>query len=107
MTQLHPFVRSLAEKVRQRKNQQMKMTARRLIQGFGFERRTERVINEIVNHMQAQQLTTLSLVSRLWIEDNALKFDGNLNVSAQRMFEVLRNLVVIEFERKAQEVGAA
>jgi S1-C subfamily serine protease len=64
MAQTHPYAAALAEKIRRRKNQQLKLTARALIRGFGYERRTEKILNEIASHLLVYDMTaTLSLTS--------------------------------------------
>jgi S1-C subfamily serine protease len=62
MPAAHPDVASLADKVQRRKSQQISLAARTLIRGFGYERRTEKIIDEVAGHLQALGLaTTLSL----------------------------------------------
>jgi S1-C subfamily serine protease len=64
MAEAHPYAAALAEKIRRRKNQQLTLTARTLIQGFGYERRTEKIVNEIASHLRAHDMTSgLSMTS--------------------------------------------
>lgn len=64
MAQAHPYAAALAEKIRRRKSQQLTLTARALIQGFGYERRTEKIVNEIASHLRAHDMTSaLSMTS--------------------------------------------
>jgi S1-C subfamily serine protease len=58
----HPYVVSLVDKVQRRKSRQISLNARALLRGFGYERRTEKVIGEIAEQLRASGLaTTLSL----------------------------------------------
>lgn len=62
MPSAHPYVVALADKVQRRKGQQISLAARTLIRGFGYERRTEKIVDEVAGHLQALGLaSTLSL----------------------------------------------
>ncbi len=70
MSSTHPYAAALVEKVQQRKSQQISIAARTLIRGFGYERRTEKIVGEVAGHLHAMGLaTTLSLTFPRSLDD--------------------------------------
>jgi S1-C subfamily serine protease len=73
MSSTHPYAAALVEKVQRRKSQQISLAARTLIRGFGYERRTEKIVGEVTGHLQALGLaTTLSLTFPRSLDDNVM-----------------------------------
>jgi len=58
MSDSHPFVSKLTARILQRKDQQVRLTARSLLRGFGYERRSEKILAEIKRELHAASLIT-------------------------------------------------
>lgn len=58
MAQAHPYAAEIAENIRHRSNQRLSITARTLLRGFGYERRSETIISAIYAQLGRYDLTT-------------------------------------------------